>query len=564
MNNNNKTIISIVAGIILTLLPLQARADVEQLLEQFGQTQQPATLTQLANQFFDELHAQQFIDEPCRFGSSTPVDTLREQVWYWAAEFFYDNQQYDRAEQYGRMALPLFRKGNDRVGESDCLNILAITTLRLSDYEEAIDFIRQCYRLDEQNGDPERIASSLNTLASIFISANQPQEAEQYIKKGLAMLPTLSQERQSTLLGMASEVYHAMGNDEAALDYAGQAYDVEQQLGREYKSMVRLAQKASALIGLHRYEEAEQVLRQIIPYFRTIGDRQSLGISCNKMGMTLHCLMRQQEAVDYYREAADIFVAIGDRTNEMHSRKGLYESLWKSQPDSAKMELDRFNELKDSLYNSASAESLARYNAEFGNDWLQQKSQAERQAKRQAIMLGIGVAVLLLLFSVVIWWMMRRRQQHQSVVNQELHAHIEELRQQYKELSVRYDNALATGSDSNTPDNLSEADRTFLEKTVEVVNEHILNGHADAESVAASMNMSLFQFRQRLSAVAGETPQNFIAMIRMRRARYLLDNRPELNISEVAMLCAYNDTPNFTRAFKKTFGITPTQYLEKK
>jgi len=554
MNNNNKTIISIVAGIILTLLPFQARADVEQLLEQFGQTQQPATLTQLANQFFDELHAQQFIDEPCRFGSATPVDTLREQVWYWAAEFFYDNQQYDRAEQYGRMALPLFRKGNDRGGESDCL----------SDYEEAIDYIRQCYRLDEQNGDPERIASSLNTLASIFISANQPQEAEQYIKKGLAMLPTLSQERQSTLLGMASEVYHAMGNDEAALDYAGQAYDVEQQLGREYKSMVRMAQKASALIGLHRYEEAEQVLRQIIPYFRTIGDRQSLGISCNKMGMTLHCLMRQQEAVDYYREAADIFVAIGDRTNEMHSRKGLYESLWKSQPDSAKMELDRFNELKDSLYNSASAESLARYNAEFGNDWLQQESQAERQAKRQAIMLGIGVAVLLLLFSVVIWWMMRRRQQHQSVVNQELHAHIEELRQQYKELSVRYDNALATGSDSNTPDNLSEADRTFLEKTVEVVNEHILNGHVDAESVAASMNMSLFQFRQRLSAVAGETPQNFIAMIRMRRARYLLDNRPELNISEVAMLCAYNDTPNFTRAFKKTFGITPTQYLEKK
>ena len=78
------------------------------------------------------------------------------------------------------------------------------------------------------------------------------------------------------------------------------------------------------------------------------------------------------------------------------------------------------------------------------------------------------------------------------------------------------------------------------------------------------MNMSLFQFRQRLSGVVGETPQNFIAMIRMRRARYLLDNRPELNINEVAQLCAYNDTPNFSRAFKKTFGITPTQYLEKK
>ena len=49
----------------------------------------------------------------------------------------------------------------------------------------------------------------------------------------------------------------------------------------------------------------------------------------------------------------------------------------------------------------------------------------------------------------------------------------------------------------------------------------------------------------------------------MKRARYLLDNRRDLNVSEVAQLCAYNDTPNFSRAFKKTFGISPTQYLEK-
>jgi len=328
--------------------------------------------------------------------------------------------------------------------------------------------------------------------------------------------------------------------------------------------MVRLSQKASALIGLQQYSEAEQALRLAVPYFRSVGDRQSLGISCNKMGMALVCQQREQEAVPYYREAAEAFVAIGDRANEMRSRKGLYESLWMSHPDSAKIELERFNELKDSLYNSASAESLARYNAEFGNEWLQQQNAAERNAKRNAIVLGSIIAVVLLLLSALVWWMMRRRQRRQSEINQQLSANIEELRQQYRQLSVHYDNALATGKDNALPDGLSPADRAFLEKTVESINEHILKGHVDADSVASSMNMSLFQFRQRLSVVVGETPQNFIAMIRMRRARYLLDNRPELNINEVAQLCAYNDTPNFSRAFKKTFGITPTQYLEKK
>ena len=76
--------------------------------------------------------------------------------------------------------------------------------------------------------------------------------------------------------------------------------------------------------------------------------------------------------------------------------------------------------------------------------------------------------------------------------------------------------------------------------------------------------MSLFQLRQRLTALTGENPQSFIQAVRMNRARHLLDNHPEMNISEVAMLCAYNDTPNFSRAFKRSFGLTPTQYLERK
>ena len=550
--------------IVVLLSALQLRAAVEPLLEQFGQTEEKAAMTRLANRFFEELLAQKVIDDPIRFNDTTPADTLREQVWYWAAEYFYDQQQYEQAEQYGKKALPLFRKGNDRIGESDCLNILAIANLRLGDYEEAIGYILQCYRLDEQSGDTERISASLNVLTSIFIAANQPQEAVKYVQKGLEMLPKVSDERKSVLLGMASEVYHATGDDQKALAYAEQAYDIDYRLGREYKSMVRLSQKASALIGLQQYSEAEQALRLAVPYFRSIGDRQSLGISCNKMGMALVCQLREQEAVPYYREAAEAFVAIGDRANEMRSRKGLYESLWMSHPDSAKIELERFNELKDSLYNSASAESLARYNAEFGNEWLQQQNAAERNAKRNAIVLGTIIAVVLLLLSALVWWMMRRRQRRQSEINQQLSANIEELRQQYRQLSVHYDNALATGKDNALPDGLSPADRAFLEKTVESINEHILKGHVDADSVASSMNMSLFQFRQRLSVVVGETPQNFIAMIRMRRARYLLDNRPELNINEVAQLCAYNDTPNFSRAFKKTFGITPTQYLEKK
>ena len=109
---------------------------------------------------------------------------------------------------------------------------------------------------------------------------------------------------------------------------------------------------------------------------------------------------------------------------------------------------------------------------------------------------------------------------------------------------------------------MTEADREFLERTINTINELILKGQIDAAHVADQMGMSLFQLRQRLGALTNETPQSFIQSIRMQRARHLLDTHHEMTISEIATLCAYNDTPNFTRAFKKIFGITPTQYQD--
>lgn len=547
------------------MLAFHLEADVVASLEQFNEAEDQPSMLRHAVAFFNELQEYDFFDYSSDFDSTTPVDTLREQVWYWAAEYFYDRQDYESSEQYGRKALPLFRMGNDRSGEADCLNILAIANVRLSDYEEALDFAQQCYKLDEQSGDMDRAASSLNTLAAIYMSAYQPEGAEQFILRGIEMAKEAGNDsRRAVLLGMASEVYHALGDDNLSLDYAEQAYELELQLGREGKAMMRLSQKASALIGLHHYGEAERVLGQAILYFRDEDDLHSLAICYNKMGRVQLAMHHESEAIPYYKEASSIFQAMGDKTNEMHSRKGLYESLWEQFPDSARMELDRFNALKDSLYTNTSAKSLARYQAEFGNDWLIQENQAERLAKRNLMSVSVVVILLLLVLTAFVWWMMRRRQRRQSAINQQLSVNIEELHKKYDELSVRYDKALWTSSEDMARKDLSPSDREFLEKSLNTINEMMFKGQIDAESVAAKLNMSLFQFRQRLQTVTGETPQSFISIIRMKRARYLLDNRRDLNVSEVAQLCAYNDTPNFSRAFKKTFGISPTQYLEKR
>ncbi|MBQ9677091.1 MAG: tetratricopeptide repeat protein [Prevotella sp.] len=485
------------------------------------------------------------------------ADNSKATQLYEAADEAYAQQDYKKAATIAKEALPLC-KGTEL--EADCLSLLAIIHARLSDYDEAARYAKECYALDEKTGDPDVMSSSLNTLAGIYMGANQPKEAETYILRGIELAEKANNpSRMSVLQAMASEVYHALGDDQKALPYIEKAYEIDKQAGNEPRAKVRLAQKASILIGLHQYQEAEKVLNEVIPFLRQTPDRQSLGIACNKMGMALLSQQREAEALPYYQEAADIFMQLGDPYNEVHARRGLYEALWKSNPDEAKHQLDRFNDLKDSIYSKTSAETLARYNAEFGNNWLQIENHEQRRDKLWAIMIAIALALL----AVGIWWMMRRRQQRQAHINQELQEHIHDLQEKYNVLNEHYGNAIATSTKEDT-DELNATDRDFLENTVNIINELILTGQIDANHVADRLGMSLFQFRQRLTALTEETPQSFIQNVRMRRARHLLDNHPEMNISEIATLCAYNDTPNFTRAFKKNFGVTPTQYLERK
>ena len=542
--------------VLLPALPMSAGV-VEDALKAFDK----APSAQAANAFFAGLLAEGFIDEEEPFPEGTPLSQLKGEVWYWAGEWFNASQDYTTAAAYAEKALPEFPE-QDESSRADCLNILAISYFRLSDFSKAADYARLCLELDEKSGDPDRISSSLNTLAGIHVGANQPEQAEKYILRALEYAKKAGNPaRLAVLQGTASEVFHAEGKDEEALRYADAAYQTEVSLGREYNSYVRLAQKASVLLGLNRWDESEALLGKIIPYFKSVGDAHSLGIADNKMGMTLLALKRYSDALPFYREAADIFLRMKDSYNELQSRRGLYEALWRlGEHEAANAEFYRFNDIKDSLYQVSSAEALARYDAEFGNGWLRLENHDEKEARLRTARIGIAVALLLALLAAGIWLLMRRRNRAQAEANAELSRDISELRKKYSELHIRYDQLrLAHGSTASLGE-LPVQDKGFLDQVTSVVDELIAEGSVDAGKAAERLHMSPYQFRQRLSVLTGETPQSFIHSIRMRRACHLLDNNPELTVTEISELCAYSDVASFTRSFKNAVGMTPTQY----
>ena len=519
---------------------------VESWLQQFEKEKGKERL-QIANQLMEKYYQEELTDGLLRFDAKIHSDTLSQQIWYWSAEYFYAVQNFQQALVYGKKALPLC-EGTD--AEANCLSLMSLICFRLSNYQQAAEYAKRCYRIDERTGDPDIMSSSLNTLAGIYIGANQPKEAENYILKGIELSKKADNPaRMAVLLGMASEVYHALGNDAEALRYIDEACQVEKSLKREDKLMVRLAQKASVLIGMHQYQEAERILSEVIPFLREKGNRHSLGIACNKMGMTLLSQDREMDAVPYYREAAAIFVAMGDIYNEMHSRRGLYESLWNHHPDSAKMELDRFNELKDSLYSNATAESMARYNAEFGTDQLRIENEIQRTRTRRAILIGLAGAILL---AAGIWWLMWRKLKMREAA---LQTTIEKL--QESEVGVSEE-----GKEAEKQETLNAADRNFLGQLVLLVMRGMPTGNLSMEWLASEMCISRGQLNRRVKAVTGITLQQYVMRVRMEYARLLMKQSPDVSIFDISCRCGFEDAASFSRAFRRTYDQSPTQYRE--
>ena len=546
--------------ILLAMCPITALAQqpaVEKALDDYNR----APSVEAANRFFSLLDQEEFTEEKIHFSPRVPADSLRQQVWYWASEWFYDKQDYTQSKDYGLKALKLYHGSSD--SKADCLNLLGCIYVRLGDFKNAADYAKQCLNIDMASGDHDRISSSMNTLAGIYMAAHQADEAEKLIVQAINHADLANNPaRKAVLLGTASEIYHSLTQEEKALDYAQQAYDLEQKLGRSLPAAYRLDQKASALMGLKRYEEAEKALRQAIPVMREQGDLHSLAIASNHLGTCLIWQKRNDEAFPFFREAADLLVKMGDPVNEMYSRRGLCLSQWESNPDSARSELNRFNFLKDSLYSSESAEALARLNAEFGNDQLTLANEQERYAHIRDLVIA---ALLLVLLAAGAWWIIRRQRHRQQ-------QHINKLMREIERLNAEGEAAraaMASSQESVTdveealpdepaPTIVGVTENEFLTRVIDFVNDHLEQGDFGLENMADHFAMSVSTLRRRLQDATGVSPKSYIQAIQMQHACNLLDSG--LQIADVAMQCGFTEPGSFTRTFKRVLGLTPTQY----
>lgn len=526
---------------------------IDTLLEQFDH--KPGLKT--AREFFAYMDKEEFMDEPVVFTDATPLDTMKALVWYWAGEWYYAEQDYPRAEKNLLRALELMEYADEK-SISDNLAMLGLTFMRQSKYDEALHYMHRCYRLDSESGDPDRMSSSLNMIAGTLLAAGNPEEAEGYILRAItyAKRANTPPARTAVIFGMASEIENRLEHKEQALLYADSACLIEATTGNNYKMAVRQTQKASILVSMERYEEAEKILAEVVPYFREAGDQLSLAIALNKRGQAASGMGRQHEAVDCLNEAIVICQRIGNPYNEAYAQRAIYEILYKSNPDAARMHLERYHLLKDSLYSHATAEQLARFNAEFGRDELEKEK--EQLTRRNHRLAGIGVAVavgaiLCILGSLILF---RKRQ---SKTNELLSTVMTELNEARRSPAPAAEQETEPEPEENV-EYLTHEDKTFLKKLILSVTQMMDHQAVTVTQIADKMCMSPKTLNRKVKYLTGEGAKRYIMRIQLEQARIMLLQDLDIPIVEIGNCCGFDDHSSFTRTFTQNVGMSPSDY----
>ena len=107
--------------------------------------------------------------------------------------------------------------------------------------------------------------------------------------------------------------------------------------------------------------------------------------------------------------------------------------------------------------------------------------------------------------------------------------------------------------------------KTYLERMQNVfdyINDHLYD-HLSVDELSQVAHFSKYHFHRQFSEYYGVSVIKYIQLMRLKRASYQLVFRHRYRIIDIAMNAGFDNAESFSRAFKKMFGQTPSQFRKK-
>ena len=131
-----------------------------------------------------------------------------------------------------------------------------------------------------------------------------------------------------------------------------------------------------------------------------------------------------------------------------------------------------------------------------------------------------------------------------------------------KRLQREFRQQTAEETEQAIADASPSADQEFLSRAIKLVHDHMDDTEYDRDAFAADMGSSSSSLYNKLRSITGMNVSSFIRDIRLKEAKRLARQQPDIRISDLAYRVGFQDPKYFATTFKKEFGVTPTEYLD--
>ena len=106
----------------------------------------------------------------------------------------------------------------------------------------------------------------------------------------------------------------------------------------------------------------------------------------------------------------------------------------------------------------------------------------------------------------------------------------------------------------------STIDNDILHKAIQIIESNISAPAFDIIDFAQELGLSRTSLFNKIKGITGMTPNNFMIDIKLKHAARKLLEKGDNNISDIAYACGFNTLSHFNKLFKKTYGMTPSEY----
>ena len=105
----------------------------------------------------------------------------------------------------------------------------------------------------------------------------------------------------------------------------------------------------------------------------------------------------------------------------------------------------------------------------------------------------------------------------------------------------------------------SSPDEDFLKEVIACIEKNIDNSEYTIDSLSTDIVMSRMSLYRKMKSLTGQTPADFIRMVRLKTAAKLLKEE-KCTVSEACYRTGFASPQNFSKHFKEMFGVLPSQY----